>query len=107
MPRNVPESTQGSGATLDARNLAVVAGAYEDANLDHGGEVRMKIQTMRKLAALLTGAALALSFPVASSVADAGGVPNSHSKPCKQKGEGTTKTDPTPGKGKKCGFHKS
>ena len=74
---------------------------------DHGREVRMKTQTMRKLAALLTGAALALSFPVASSVADAGGVPNSHSKPCKQKGNGTTKTDPTPGKGKKCGFHKS
>jgi hypothetical protein len=66
----------------------------------------MKTRMMHKLAALVTGAALAFSFPVASSVADRGGVPNSNSKPCKSKGKGTTKSDPTPGKGKKCGFNK-
>ncbi len=66
----------------------------------------MKTQTMRRLAALVTGAALAFSFPVASSVADRGGVPNAKSKPCKKKGKGTTKTAPN-NKGKKCGFKKT
>jgi hypothetical protein len=60
---------------------------------------------MRKVAALVTGVALAFSFPVASSVADRGGIPNSNSKPCKAKGKGTTKTAPN-SKGKKCGFNK-
>jgi hypothetical protein len=36
----------------------------------------MKSGMMRKIAVLVTGSALALSFPVASSVADQGGVPN-------------------------------
>jgi hypothetical protein len=39
-------------------------------------EVKMKTRMMRKAAVLVTGSALALSFPVASSVADQGGVPN-------------------------------
>jgi hypothetical protein len=40
---------------------------------------------MRKIAVLVTGSALALSLPVASSVANPGGVPNDgngHSKAC-------------------------
>ena len=36
----------------------------------------MKIRTMHKLVALVTGVALAFSFPVASSVADKGGIPH-------------------------------
>ena|SRR5215207_6972948 len=36
----------------------------------------MKTRMMRKIAVLVTGSALVLSFPVASSVADQGGVPN-------------------------------
>jgi hypothetical protein len=54
------------------------------------------------LAALLTGAALAASFPVLSS-ADKGGVPHSQ-KPCKAKKK--QKKHPKPNnKGKKCGFN--
>jgi hypothetical protein len=60
---------------------------------------------MHKLAALTTGVALAFSFPVASSVADKGGVPHS-TKPCPAKGKGAKKSAPN-SKGKKCGFHKS
>jgi hypothetical protein len=71
----------------------------------------MKSRTMRRVAVLVTGAAMAVSFPVASSVADQGGVPNSNSKPCKSKGKGTKKSltdlpQQAQGKGKKCGFHK-
>jgi len=66
---------------------------------------------MRKIAVLVTGSALALSLPVASSVANSGGIPNSNSKPCKSKGNGTTKSisslpNQAQGKGKKCGFDK-
>jgi hypothetical protein len=74
----------------------------------------MKSRTTHKLAALVTGAALAFSFPVASSVGNPGGVPNGgvgSSKPCKSKGKGTTKSisslpSQAQGKGKKCGFKK-
>lgn len=74
----------------------------------------MKTRMMRKIAVLVTGSTLALSLPVASSVANQGGVPNGgvgNSKPCPTKGKGTKKpiTDLPPqaqGKGKKCGFHK-
>jgi hypothetical protein len=61
---------------------------------------------MRKLAVLVTGAALAVSLPVASSVANKGGIPH-NTKPCpsKSKGHGPTKSDPNPSKGKSCGFH--
>jgi hypothetical protein len=59
--------------------------------------------TMRRVATLVTGAALALSFPVASSVADQGGVPHSQ-KPCSAKKK--QKKHPAPNdKGKKCGFN--
>ncbi len=59
---------------------------------------------MRKTAALLTGAALALSLPAASAVGDTGGVPHS-GKPCPAKGKGKGPTKPAPNaKGKKCGF---
>jgi hypothetical protein len=70
-------------------------------------EVNMKSRTMRKLAVLATGAAMAISLPVASSVADQGGVPH-NSKPCptKSKGHGPKKSAPND-KGKKCGFNKS
>ena len=73
--------------------------------------VKMKTRTMRKIAVLVTGSALALSFPVASSVADQGGTPNSHSGTCKSKGKGTSKSisslpSQAQGKGKKCGFNK-
>jgi hypothetical protein len=62
---------------------------------------------MRKVAVLVTGSALALSFPVASSVANQGGVPNSHSGTCKSKGQGNGPKKPAPNdKGKKCGFNK-
>jgi hypothetical protein len=58
---------------------------------------------MRKTAALITGVALAFSFPAASAVADKGGVPNSD-KPCKPKKK--AKKHPAPNdKGKKCGFN--
>ncbi len=74
----------------------------------------MKSRMMRQVAVLVTGSALALSFPIASSLANPGGVPNGgvgSSKPCKAKGKGVRKkqlTDlPSQGrKGKKCGFNK-
>lgn len=71
----------------------------------------MKSRTTHKLAALVTGAALAFSFPVASSVGNPGGVPNGgvgSSKACPGKGDqgkGPKKSAPN-GKGKKCGFEK-
>jgi hypothetical protein len=40
----------------------------------------MKTRMMRKIAVLVTGSALALSFPVAGAVADSGGVPHPGSK---------------------------
>jgi hypothetical protein len=82
----------------------------------------MKSGMMRKIAVLVTGSALALSFPVASSVADQGGVPN-HGKAKTEKkqkknnkdkkcsdnalshGKGTSK-DPPNENGLKCGFEK-
>ena len=66
----------------------------------------MKTRMTRKIAVLVTGSALALSFPVASSVADQGGVPhNPHHKNCPSKGNGAKKDAPNT-KGKKCGFNK-
>ncbi len=66
----------------------------------------MKTRMMRKLAVLVTGSALSLSFPVASSVADSGGVPhNPHGKNCPSKGKGAKKPAPN-SKGKKCGSNK-
>jgi hypothetical protein len=64
---------------------------------------------MRKIAALTTGAALALSFPVASSADrggvahNGGGVPQSE-KPCPAKGKKKPKKPAPNDHGKKCGF---
>jgi hypothetical protein len=61
----------------------------------------MKVRRIKKVAALATGMALALSFP-AGVAADQGGVPHSQ-KPCK--GKKKQKKHPAPNdKGKKCGF---
>jgi hypothetical protein len=76
----------------------------------------MKTRMVRKIAVLVTGSALALSFPVASSVANPGGVPNDgngNSKACdnvgkstsKGKAKGPKKSAPN-SKGNKCGFKK-
>ena len=63
----------------------------------------MKARTLRKMAALATGAALALSFPAVGS-ATQGGVPNSD-KPCKAKKDHKKPKKPAPNtRGKKCGF---
>jgi hypothetical protein len=62
----------------------------------------MKARTLRKIAALATGAALALSFPAVGS-ATKGGVPNSD-KPCPAKGKKNTKKPAPNDNGKKCGF---
>jgi hypothetical protein len=75
---------------------------------------------MRKIAVLVTGSALALSFPVASSVALPNGQPsdgNGNSKACdnlvaKSKGKGPKKSKsdlPSQAreKGWKCGFKKT
>jgi hypothetical protein len=61
----------------------------------------------KRLAAVVTSLALVGSVPVTAAVADAGGVPNSHSKACpgKGKGKGPTKSAPN-SKGKKCGFNR-
>ena len=71
----------------------------------------MKSRMMRKIAVLVTGSALALSFPIASSVANPGGVPNGGvggSKPCqnigKRQGQGPKRCAPN-GKGHKCPFN--
>jgi hypothetical protein len=66
----------------------------------------MKSRTLRRVAVLVTGAALAISVPVASSVADQGGVPH-NTKPCptKSKGKGPKKEAPNTN-GKKCGFNR-
>ncbi len=72
----------------------------------------MKTRMIRKVAVLVASSALALSFPVASSVANKGGVPNGgvgNSKPCPSKGQGSKHTHPSnngSGHGKKCGFDK-
>jgi hypothetical protein len=76
----------------------------------------MKTRMMRKIAVLVTGSALALSFSIASSVADPGGNPNNgngHSKACDNVGKSTTKgkakgpkKSAPNGKGWKCGFLK-
>jgi hypothetical protein len=67
----------------------------------------MKSRMIRKLAVLGTGAALALSLPVASAVGDQGGVPNSNSTTCpsKAKGHGPKKSAKNDN-GRKCGFHR-
>lgn len=77
----------------------------------------MKTRITRKIAVLVTGSALALSFPVASSVANQGGVPNDgngHSKACQNVGKSTSKgkakgpkKDPRNNNGRKCGFLKN
>ena len=90
--------------------------ALRDTNgrLDYGRREKKKMKTrmIRKIAVLVTGSALALSFPIASSVANTGGVPNTgggHSKACdnvgKSKGNGPKRSAPND-KGSKCGFHK-
>jgi hypothetical protein len=58
---------------------------------------------MRRVAVVATGAALALSFPAASAVADKGGVPHSD-KPCKAKKKQKKHSAPNDN-GKKCGFN--
>ena len=66
----------------------------------------MKSRTTHWVAVLVTGAVMALSFPVASSVANPGGVPNNpHNKHCPSKGKGAKNPAPK-SKGKKCGFNK-
>lgn len=63
----------------------------------------MKVRT-RKLAVFATCLGIAAAFPVLSS-ADEGGVPNSHSKPCKTHKAKKKPMKPAPNsKGKKCGF---
>jgi hypothetical protein len=82
----------------------------------------MKTRMMRKIAVLVTGSALALSFPVAGAIADSGGTPHDGSQgkgkqqkqngngcPTWSKGKGTKKLETNlpsqaQGKGKKCGF---
>jgi hypothetical protein len=51
----------------------------------------MKSRMIRKVAVLVTGSALALSFPVAGAIADSGGVPHegSKGKGKQQKNKGT------------------
>jgi hypothetical protein len=84
----------------------------------------MKTRMMRKIAVLVTGSALALSFPVAGAIADSGGVPHdgSHGKGKQHKNNGQNRQCPTwsngkgvqhdlpnqasqNGQGLKCGFH--
>lgn len=62
----------------------------------------MKVRKIKKVAALATGMALALSFP-AGVAADQGGVPHSD-KPCKAKKK-PKKHDAPNDNGKKCGFN--
>jgi hypothetical protein len=72
----------------------------------------MKTRMMRKIAVLVAGSALAVSFPVAGAVANQGGEPNDgggHSKACvnqqnKSQGHGPKKAPPN-GKGHKCAFN--
>jgi hypothetical protein len=71
-----------------------------------GEREKMKSRTMRRVAVLVTGAALAVSVPVASSVADQGGVPHNN-KPCPSKSKGHGPKKPAPNSnGKKCGFNR-
>jgi hypothetical protein len=66
----------------------------------------VKVRT-RKLAVFVTCLGLAAAFPVLSS-ADKGGVPNSHSKPCKLHKAKKKPMKPKPNnKGKKCGFNRA
>jgi hypothetical protein len=71
----------------------------------------MKEAGMRsKGIAVLAAAAMALAAPVA--FANPGGVPNNpHGKPCPSKAvghaQGPNITEPNPGKGRKCGFHRT
>jgi len=66
----------------------------------------MKSRAMRRVAVLVTGAALAISIPVASSGADQGGVPH-NTKPCPSKAKGHgPKKDAKNDNGKKCGFNR-
>ncbi len=74
----------------------------------------MKTRMMRRIAVLVTGSALALSLPVASSVANSGGVPNDgngHSKACSHRGQGNgpkpnTHRKANMDKGHKCGLRR-
>jgi hypothetical protein len=73
----------------------------------------MKTRMMRKIAVLVTGSALALSFPVASSFGDQPNQPNGgQGKACKNvgksKGKGPKNLPHQSGKGIgwKCGHHK-
>ena len=75
----------------------------------------MKTRMMQRIAVLVTGSALALSLPVASSVANQGGMPNDgngHSRACdnwsKNKGNGPKfnphRNTKNAGKGQRCGW---
>jgi hypothetical protein len=80
----------------------------------------LKTRMMRKIAVIVTGSALALSFPVAGAIADSGGVPhsgsqgkgkqqkqNGHTCPTWSNGKGVQHSLPSQaerGQGKKCGF---
>ncbi len=69
----------------------------------------MKTRTMRKIAVLMTGSALALSFPVASSVAQPNGNHGCPHKGSQGQGPKKSKSDlPSQArdKGLKCGFEK-
>jgi hypothetical protein len=90
----------------------VYADPFEDAR----GEVKLKTRMMRKIAVLVTGSALALSLPVASSFAEQPTEPNTgQGKHCqnvdksrsKGKAKGPKKSAPDHGIGWKCGFEKS
>jgi hypothetical protein len=66
----------------------------------------VKLRT-RKLAVFVACLGIAGAFPVLSS-ADKGGVPNSHSKPCKlHKAKKKPMKQKPNNKGKKCGFNRA
>jgi hypothetical protein len=74
----------------------------------------LKTRMMRKIAVLVTGSALALSFPVASSFADPPGNGNGNNHCGKSAGKGNGPKDndqrralDNNGKGWKCGLHKT
>jgi hypothetical protein len=82
---------------------------FEDAR----GEVKLKTRMTRKIAVLVTGSALALSLPIASSFAGQPSAPNGQGKACqnigKSKGHGPKHIQPqsSNGIGWKCGLNKT
>ena len=66
----------------------------------------MKTRMMRKIAVLVTGSALALSFPVASSFGVPNGNNENNGKACPHKGNADHPSRERPNdNGKKCGFN--